>query len=102
VFVFASAKVQTSISGYSSQGSIRQDNEPCEAPGVCMTFGARLLVGWLVSIQPHIIERVLNHVSGAQGGLVGFTSGTNISRIESGPCARGNFVLLTQRRSLNT
>ena len=39
--------------------------------GAFMICGAQRRQGWLLSgFQPHVIERVLNHVSGAQGGLV--------------------------------
>jgi integrase len=41
-----------------------------------------------LGFQPHVIERVLNHVSGAQGGLVGVRH-YGMGRACDGPCERG-------------
>ena len=40
--------------------------------GARTILGARLPQGWRgLGFAPQVVERVLNHVSGAQGGLVG-------------------------------
>jgi hypothetical protein len=46
-----------------------------------------------LGFQPHIIERVLNHVSGAQGGLVGvYQRYEYLNDRKRALCAWGNFV----------
>ena len=46
-----------------------------------------------LGFQPHIIERVLNHVSGAQGGLVGvYQRYEYLEDRKRAVCAWGNHV----------
>jgi integrase len=71
-FVFASAKGKGSISGYSDAkerlDAIMQPQNPWRVHDLRRTAASGMAA---LGFQPHIIERVLNHISGAQGGLVG-------------------------------
>lgn len=66
-----------------------------------------------LGFQPHVIERVLNHVSGAQGGLVGVYQrheyraqrraallawGAHVMEIVSGEAPASNVVPFTTSR----
>jgi integrase len=72
VFVFPSQGGQTSISGYSKAkrklDSSLRFSKPWRVHDLRRTAASGMAA---LGYQPHIIERVLNHVSGAQGGLVG-------------------------------
>ena len=69
---FLSANGKTSIKGYSEAkerlDAIMQLAKPWRVHDLRRTAASGMAVS---GFQPHIIERVLNHVSGAQGGLVG-------------------------------
>jgi integrase len=71
-FVFPSQGGQSSISGY-SKAKLKLDSslrfsKPWRVHDLRRTAASGMAA---LGFQPHIIERVLNHVSGAQGGLVG-------------------------------
>jgi integrase len=71
-FVFPSQGGQTSISGY-SKAKFKLDEatkfaKPWRVHDLRRTAASGMAA---LGLQPHIIERVPNHVSGAQGGLVG-------------------------------
>jgi integrase len=93
-FVFASAKGHTSISGYSkAKGRLDQAMNPAKPWRVHDL--RRTAASGMASLgfQPHIIERVLNHVSGAQGGLVGvYQRYEYIEDRKRALCAWGNHV----------
>jgi integrase len=101
-FVFPSNKGQTSISGYSKakvqldatmKPTARESGVPAK-PWRIHDLRRTAASGMAaLGFQPHIIERVLNHVSGAQGGLVGvYQRYEYIEDRKRALCAWGNHV----------